>query len=642
MRVFVGLAGTILTCKAQQTASDTTVGLAPVVVEAMRLQDFMSGKKEQTSDSTVMLFYASGSLSDILAEESPVFIKTYAPGMLATPAWRGGSAYHSPVVWNGIPLTSPMNGQTDFSLIPMDAAGSLRLDYGAGSALWGSGAVAGSVHLISRPAFGEGLRQKVRLSWGSFGDARQNVNLSFGSRRFSTVLKAFHASSRNNFPYRPPQSTENVITRLPHAQVNNAGIISENTLRLGRQQVINVCLWLQSTQRNIPPTLLQQESRASQEDRTARGLVSWGTEKCRFNAFVRTAWLQERLVYADPSAFLSDTGRTRQWISEAEGKIKFAKGHTLYAGLHNTHAVAHHRAYAERAVQNRFAQMLSYQYAAPDGRLSADLALRHELVDARPTPLNGTLSLCYRPYAFLGIKASLARVYRLPTLNDRFWRPGGNPDLKPESGYAGEGGLWIRWGGRMWKFTTEWTAYSRTVNHWIIWLPEGGYWTPRNLRRVWSRGAETSSMLSYQRGHFRCALTVLTSYVLSTPTLSLVPEDHSMGKQLIYTPMYTGMVRLLLSWKALTLAYRHNYIGYRYTSADNTQYLPPYHLGAVMISFRAIENRQTRLDVFLDINNVWNASYQVVSQRPMPGIQVQGGLSLDLNYPINHHKHVKH
>jgi iron complex outermembrane receptor protein len=38
-------------------------------------------------------------------------------------------------------------------------------------------------------------------------------------------------------------------------------------------------------------------------------------------------------------------------------------------------------------------------------------------------------------------KASVSRNYRFPTLNDLYFLPGGNPDLKKESGWTYDAGL---------------------------------------------------------------------------------------------------------------------------------------------------------------------------------------------------------
>lgn len=45
-------------------------------------------------------------------------------------------------------------------------------------------------------------------------------------------------------------------------------------------------------------------------------------------------------------------------------------------------------------------------------------------------------------------KASVARNHRYPTLNDRYYQPGGNPDLRPEHGFTCDGGVSFAAGGR--------------------------------------------------------------------------------------------------------------------------------------------------------------------------------------------------
>ena len=41
----------------------------------------------------------------------------------------------------------------------------------------------------------------------------------------------------------------------------------------------------------------------------------------------------------------------------------------------------------------------------------------------------------------LHLKASAGRSFRVPTFNDRFWQPGGKPDLNPERGWTYDLGL---------------------------------------------------------------------------------------------------------------------------------------------------------------------------------------------------------
>ena len=217
-------------------------------------------------------------------------------------------------------------------------------------------------------------------------------------------------------------------------------------------------------------------------------------------------------------------------------------------------------------------------------------------------------------------------MYRLPTFNDWYWVPEGNPQLLPESGFAEELGANLVFQGKHWGFTTSITAFNRNISNWILWLPGPLYWSPENVQEVWSRGLETRSTLSYTRGKMRYALTVLTGYTRAENQTAAYPGDATVGKQLIYTPVFTGMAKVSVEPGGSAAFYRHTYTGYRYTTTDNSQYLEPFALGAVNLSYRAKQLPYAGR-VFVEVNNLWNAQYQVISNRPMPGINVQVGLS---------------
>ncbi|TRZ74047.1 MAG: hypothetical protein D4R97_04540, partial [Bacteroidetes bacterium] len=70
------------------------------------------GFKKVRIDSTILVQYLSADLSTILSQYSTVFVKSYGNGSLATPSFRGTSANHTQVEWNGISINSPMLGQT--------------------------------------------------------------------------------------------------------------------------------------------------------------------------------------------------------------------------------------------------------------------------------------------------------------------------------------------------------------------------------------------------------------------------------------------------------------------------------------------------------------------------------------------------
>ena len=93
----------------------------------------------------------------------------------------------------------------------------------------------------------------------------------------------------------------------------------------------------------------------------------------------------------------------------------------------------------------------------------------------------------------------MGKVYRFPTINDLYWSPGGNENLNPENGYSTDLGLlWTKDLSNT-QLYFEPTIYSRWIDNWIIWQPTGTYWSPMNVKKVWNRGIETNSSISFKR-----------------------------------------------------------------------------------------------------------------------------------------------
>lgn len=325
---------------AQSVSQDTTIELTEVMVTAPRFIVDKPGFKSTTFDTTTLLIYQQRNLSDLLADESPLFIKSYGLGSLATSAFRGGSAYHTAVLWNGINISSPMNGQLDFSLVPVAGFGEIRIEHGGSSTLFGSGAVAGSIYLNNQPRFGKGMSTRLDLSAGSFSDFRQNATVEISKDRWVSSLQIFNATAVNDFTFQNTFRTGEQAERQSHAYFKNRGLISENRLKLGRSHQVSLHAWLQTTDRNVPPTMLQTMSKASQSDDAFRLVGNWNYQKKNVFTTVRSAWLKETLIFKDEMSSLYAPSRTQQLVNEAESKIYLNTRHSIQTGVHHTHAIA--------------------------------------------------------------------------------------------------------------------------------------------------------------------------------------------------------------------------------------------------------------------------------------------------------------
>ena len=82
----------------------------------------------------------------------------------------------------------------------------------------------------------------------------------------------------------------------------------------------------------------------------------------------------------------------------------------------------------------------------------------------------------------------LKRIFRLPTMNDLFWSPGGNPNLIPESGWDLKASFSLQNKHNILKFE----AFAGRLNNGIIWRPNGLFWQPINEFLITRYGINSS------------------------------------------------------------------------------------------------------------------------------------------------------
>ena len=95
----------------------------------------------------------------------------------------------------------------------------------------------------------------------------------------------------------------------------------------------------------------------------------------------------------------------------------------------------------------------------------------------------------------------MSRNFRFPTLNDLYFLPGGNPDLKKEHGISYDGGVSFAVGrGGSYSLHGEATWFDSYIDDWIVWLPTfKGFWTPKkNIKEVHAYGVELKAGVDWQ------------------------------------------------------------------------------------------------------------------------------------------------
>jgi vitamin B12 transporter len=599
-----------------QSLNDS-VALESVTVTSSRFSQFNTGSKTVSTDSVLSIAYKTQTLADLLASQSQVFIKSYGQG-IATASFRGSSTEQTAVLWKGFNLQNPMLGQVDFSLVAGDIADNIAIQYGGNGALFGSGAVGGTIQLLSSAKYNSKLHANIGVQVGSFGHLREQVGLSYGSKKWFSTVKYFHLDAKNNFTYTNTFLADKPEVEQTNAAVFQQGFINENYFQLTPKQELNVNVWLQQTDKQIPPSMSVPQALTNQKDETYRATAEWKYKLKRVIWMARNAYFDESINYVNPvSSLLGGNSRSRTSISEVESRIRFNTNHSVNIGVNNTFISAFADGYGGTFNQNRLALFVSYKTEQLIKNVNTTLSVRQELVKEIFTPVMPSFGAEWNAKKWLRIFGNVSRSYRLPTFNETYWKSV-TTNVKPESGWGEELNVQTRLNYNRVTINATLGAFNRNIKNWIIWQPASIDWAPQNLKQVWSRGAEFDGKISYALNKCTISYHFMVNYVLSTNSQSNVPNDETIGKQLLYVPRVTQQHQLLAAFKTWHIALLQNYVGLRFTTTDNSDWLSAYSPTTFMAGKQFNINRFA-LVISVQVNNVLNNEYQAVADRPMPG-----------------------
>lgn len=627
-------------CFSQTGPADTIHHLKEAEVTANRLTNFSSGNKIQEIDSAALSQHSTSTLADLLVDQSQVFIKSYGMGSLASPSMRGSGAGHTAVLWNGFNLTSPMYGQLDFALVPVNFLNSIKLQYGGSGALWGSGAVGGTIHLNNIPEFDKGISAGATVGYGSFDDRQQSAEFSVSNKKFISSTKIFNHDAANDFSFINTAQFGMPEQKLANAELKQYGLLQENYFKIKEGQKLSFRLWYQFNDRNIPASMTVGTSKANQKDEFYRGTLNWQLTKEKISVFVRTAYFGELLIYNDPLISLKSNSHSKSFISEAESKIRISVCQFINIGVNNTYYEGVSKNidnvntpynYIKNPFQNRTSFFSSYRINNKKDTWKGTATVRQELVSTGQEPLTGSAGFEGWLFKEIRLRGSTSKNYRLPDFNDLYWTPGGNPNLLPENGMSEELGLAFIHCTDNFSVEAEVTGFSNKVDNWIMWLPNNyGIPTAKNVLSVWARGSEYDLKLYYTINKVKLNLTANYQFILSTNEKVSAGAEASLNKQLIYAPAEKAIISTGIEYKGFGFSFSYNYVGYRYTSADNYLYLEPYHLYNADLN-KTFTFSHLKLKIFLRVNNIMDRSYQAIAYYAMPGRYYHGGLSINFN-----------
>ena len=619
-------------------------------------------------DSTVLKENIALSMADILMFNSAIFVKNYGRATLSTVAFRGTSPSHTQVSWNGMKINNPMLGMTDFSTIPAYFIDDASLLHGTSSVNETGGGLGGSVRLSTKPAKADGFGLQYVQGMGSFNTFDEFLRLTYGNDHWQTSTRVVYSSSPNDYKYRNHDKKENVydeemniIDQYYPIERNRSGafkdfhFLQEVYYNTGGNDRFGLNAWYINSNRELAMLTIDHGNETDFENRqreeTFRSVLSWDHfgEDLKLSAkggYIHT-WVAYDYKRDLGNGIMAHMTRSRSTINTFYGLLD-ADYHLSKKWLF-TGNLSLHQHIVESRDKNILRQdgnkaIVGYLKGRPElsGSLSAkwrpveriglSVVVREEMFGREWTPIipalfvDGVLS----ERGNIMARASVSRNYRFPSLNDLYFLPGGNPDLKKESGWTYDAGLSFAI-GREGVYTLDGSAswFESYIKDWIIWLPTTkGFFSPDNIKDVHAYGVELKGNLNASLSpSWRLGLNGTFSW---TPSINegepRTPADQSVGKQLPYVPEYSSSVTGRLTWRTWSFLYKWCYYSERFTMSSNdislTGKLPQYFMSNVTLE-KALSLDRADLSLKCAVNNLFNEEYLSVLSRPMPGINFE-------------------
>jgi len=559
------------------------------------------------------------SMADWLGRENGVFIKNYGPGNIATITQRGLGAAHTAVLWNGINIQNNTLSTIDFSLIPVQAFQASAWQPGNLNSAAGAAASGGALVLDGGPVKQNSIG--IQLDGGSFFNSGQALNIGLALRRHSFRINGWHRYNANRFPISGWQQLGLPGKYRENARLQQGGAVFDYSFYATKHIRLLASVWYGSSKRQVPAPIYTSEVHARQNDRFIRALAGIEGLYKKHSFSLKQAFMAEDLYFADDGLKDGSYSGFIQWVSDAQYHFRINRQHRLFAGLQYTYQRGFVPAYQAPYIElHNTSSALAWIY---EGRRGSNIQVfvRPGWFASRWFALVPQLALDIPLHKTLHFRMQTGRIFRAPTLNDRYWVPGGNPDVLPEDGLSGD--LHFEWVKG--HFTLRAGGFANYLKNRILWIPDGIYWTVTNMDNTLGAGAE--ARLSYQNGWGAHRLALSGTYTY-TYTHIIRPNDSTLnGRALIYTPAHMAAITLMYSWKFMSFGYTQRYVSRRYITADNQQFLPGYTTGDLSISARK-DWKKVSINGYITLQNILNQYYEVVALRPMPGIQVTIGTNI--------------
>ncbi|WP_263358476.1 TonB-dependent receptor plug domain-containing protein [Acidicapsa ligni] len=536
---------------------------------------------------------------DPLRSDSSIFLEQRGAGGAQTDVTlRGGSYEQTLVLLNGFRINDSQAAHHNLDLpVPLTAMDSIQVLHGAGSTLHGADALSGVVDFITAAPKANSI--EVNSGFGSFGSNEQALTAELLRHAWSDRLTGSHNLS--------------------------TGFITDRDYR--NETAANES-WLGS-RLGLSDLLLATSDRSFGAAGFYGDYPSWERTKGWFAGLrqelgseTQAAFAYRRhtddyvLIRTDPAVY-ENNHIDSSWQGSLRRTISFAGSSVVLAGLEadgdsiNSNNLGQH-------ARNRGAGYFDIDLRPTKSRWNLSAGVREEGFSGGQFVASPHLAGSLRIANAFKIRASGGYGYRIPTYTDLYYSDPttiGNPNLKAESAWTGDGGVDWNANSRLSLSITGFYSRQHDAIDFVRATPELP-WAAVNLSGLHFGGVESSATwLATKRQTIRIAWTSLVG-----------AQDALHGLQSEYVFNYP-VQNAHFEWTSV--------VGHWFTVRNSLQVAQRYQQTAypvwdVSFTHESDAHDTMRIRPYLRLANLSNTGYQEIVGVAMPGRSITGGVSIRL------------
>ena len=583
--------------------------LDPLIITASRSPERLSRTTRSVTVISAEDIAAQGTqtVADALRSVPGMDVaRTGALGATTSIFTRGSESNHTVVMIDGVKVNLA-GGAIDLADLSMNNVERIEVVRGSASTLYGSGAIGGVIHIITRRGSGP-LSVNVRADGGSFSTNSQSASLSAGTSWAGLSVSASRLDSDGHLPFNNQYNNTNLALRADLAPVPGTDLSlslrnSDSEYHFPTDGSGNLCCH----------NKFNTTHETTLGIRGARALLPWWDNSLQLGFHEQ----KYRSYPEEPGGFLYITGE-KHWSVDWQSVLDFELGDVTLGLAHedDEHTVDGFRRH-NTAGYTQLQLMPSESMMLIGG-------LRIEEHSQFGSQLTYQVSAAYFMLGGTKLRAALGSGFKEPTLIENFSPAfGGNPDLKPERSLSWELGIERRLLED--RLRLEGIFFSNRYKDLIeyIFSPEPPNFL--NVAEAKGHGVEFSAAFTpAPEWTLGAAYTYLRTEDAEGKPLKRRPEHkiHAFGS---YSPgRFSG--RLDVSYTGT----RHDrfYPGFPEPPQDVEN--PAYLRVNVALSYKLIEKERYTLELFGRAENLLDEDYEEVYGFEAPGIAAFGGFRVKL------------